>query len=173
MNYKGPNKIISADGTTMKIEGSDGRPFYIDNEDYNLIKEYRWHTDGMGYISTNLTINNKYTARRIYRIILNDKGIDHIDGDKRNNRKSNLRKCTQQQNTFNSRKKNTKSPRPKTQYKGVYWYRSGLTKPWMARISPNGKGIYLGYFKTDEFAARAYDIAAKKYFGEFARLNFS
>ena len=174
MRKLGPNKIISDDGKLMIIEGSDGNPFKIDSEDYHRIKDLRWHTDGMGYVSANRWINKKVCAIRIYRIILNNKGIDHIDGDKRNNCKSNLRLCTQKQNTWNSKKpirKNIK--RKQTLYKGVYCFKSGLKKPWMARIAPNGKAIYLGYYKTDVEAAKAYDDAAKKYFGEFAKLNFT
>lgn len=89
-------------------------------------------------------------------------GIDHINGDKTDNRIINLRECTKAQNARNARG----------------WGRSGLKGvgarrgKWRAYIQVDGRVIHLGTFEQQEAAARAYDAAAVRHFGEFARLNF-
>ena len=81
------------------------------------------------------------------------------------NRRANLRLSTVAQNAWNSKKRN-----PRSGYKGV-WFAAdkGL---WRAAIVCHGRRIHLGYFTDKIAAARAYDAAAKKYYKEFARLNF-
>lgn len=104
----------------------------------------------------------------LHRVIIGveDKAfaVDHRDGDTTNNRRDNLRVCTQQQNTFNS-----KSRKSASGYKGVVW--TPHCKKWSARITKDGKDIYLGLLLEIKDAALAYNVAAVKYFGEFARLN--
>ena len=95
----------------------------------------------------------------------NELVVDHRDCDGLNNQRSNLRVCSVAQNAMNQRKKASAS-----KYKGV-WLTKGVRK-FGASIKIQQKRIYLGCFKTLEDAARAYDIAAKIYFGEFARPNF-
>lgn len=87
--------------------------------------------------------------------------IDHIDGDVSNNRWTNLRLATKSQNKANSKryKNNT------TGYKGV----TKVRDKWRAYIAVDKKRIWLGYYKTPEDASDAYQKAATKYFGEFAR----
>jgi hypothetical protein len=88
---------------------------------------------------------------------------DHINGNVLDNRKENLRSCTNQENTFNAKIKN------KSGYKGVCWHKR-ISK-WNANIRINDKLIHLGYFEDIYEAAATYNSAAKEYFGEFARLN--
>jgi hypothetical protein len=91
--------------------------------------------------------------------------IDHINGDPLDNRKSNLRFATYQQNHWNSKK--TKG----TKYQGVSFVKQiGL---WQARIRHEGIYVHLGYHRSAEDAARAYDFVAIRLQGEFAYLNFS
>lgn len=97
--------------------------------------------------------------------------VDHINGDGLDNRRANLRVCSRRDNNCNA----SKAPGKSSRYKGV----SLSYGKWRAAIRggpvmPNGwrKGIVLGYFSDEEDAARAYDAAAVRYFGEFARLNF-
>lgn len=89
--------------------------------------------------------------------------IDHKNGNASDNRLSNLRVATVSQNIANSR------PQAGTAsgVKGVK--KQSLSDSWMARITVNRKEIYLGTFKSKDDAAAAYAVAAKKYFGEFAR----
>lgn len=92
--------------------------------------------------------------------------IDHKDRDRDNDRIANLREATRTLNNGNASRRvdNTSG------YKGVGLHRhSGL---WYARIRVNGRALSLGYHRLKEDAARAYDAAAKRHFGEFAALNF-
>jgi hypothetical protein len=98
--------------------------------------------------------------------------IDHVNGDRSDNRISNLRESTKQQNAWNS------TPRSGTsKFKGVSWHKSA--GKWVAQIRVhhvNGEQItarykHLGVFRTEQEAARAYDLAAVEFHGEFARTN--
>lgn len=92
--------------------------------------------------------------------------VDHKDGDRSNNRVSNLRWCVHRENGRNQLvQKVSKSSRTK----GVYWNKEN--KKWRARIRVDGNLIHLGYFDSEVDAAYAYDVAATHYFGRFARLN--
>lgn len=94
--------------------------------------------------------------------------IDHINGNRLDNRIENLRHATSVENTRNRKKPN--SCKNKSQYKGVS--PSKNPKKWRGRIKVNNKNIYLGSFDTEIEAALAYDKSAKELFGEFAKLNF-
>lgn len=94
--------------------------------------------------------------------------VDHIDGNRSNNKWSNLREANKQQNSANVKlqKNNT------TGFKGVFKDKRELKKRYRAYIKVNYKRIHLGLYSTPDEAARAYDEAAMRYFGEFAELNF-
>lgn len=91
--------------------------------------------------------------------------IDHINRDRADNRKSNLRLVTNQQNSFNS----TTGINNSSGYKGVSW--SKAAKAWEARLMLNGRSVYLGLHRTKEEAAARYNEAAAHFFGEYAALN--
>lgn len=91
--------------------------------------------------------------------------VDHINGNKLDNRRSNLRIATPQQSAYNTTKPN------KNGYRGVTLH-AGRAKPYQASIHLNGRKKSLGYYATAREAAAAYDAAALLHQGEFAKLNF-
>ena len=159
----------------MRIPLTQGEFAVIDDEDYPKVMNYKWcvskNKDGsIHYVLTRpLNELGNYKNLKLHRLIMNILDpkikVDHINGNPLDNRKCNLRLCGTAQNSKNRKlqKNNTSG------YKGLE-YRSYMNK-YRARIFCNGKHIYLGWFKTKEEAAEAYNIAAVKYFGEFARLN--
>lgn len=146
-------------------ETAKGEQFCFDKEYFDLISQFTWHKDTQGYFGA----NHKDTIIKLHRLIMGFPEnilIDHINGDSSNNRRNNLRICTNQQNVMNKKKPSL----GKTSiYKGVSWHRR--VKKWHAAICLNQKDIHLGYFNYEVDAAKAYNHAAVKYFGEFARLN--
>lgn len=90
--------------------------------------------------------------------------IDHIDGDKQNNKVENLRPTDQKLNQANRKARTDVT----SKYKGVGFHRN----KWRAFITKGGVFCGLGTFTTEEAAAKAYDEAALKHFGQHARLNF-
>jgi hypothetical protein len=132
----------------------------IDSEDYDKVKFSRWQVikrRDVFHVQSSFD-HNIY----LHRIILpGHKLIDHKNGDGLDNRKENLRPADKRTNAQNRR------VTPGT-FKGVLRARSG---GFLARIVIEGKQKYLGTFPSREEAAKAYNEAALKYFGEFARLN--
>ena len=153
-----------------EIPLTQGKFALVDDEDFDRINQWKWcYRQGYAIRGVNLGKRKVKTIQMHTLIIGTPKGMttDHINGNKIDNRRSNLRICTQKQNTKNRQvsKKIVKS----STYKGVSWHKQN--KKWQANIKVNYHHIYLGTFKTENEAARAYDTAATKHFGEFARLN--
>lgn len=94
--------------------------------------------------------------------------IDHINGNRSDNRIKNLRQANRSQNARNR----GASKGGTSQFCGVSLARRYKSKPWNAAIRAGGKLIYIGRFATEKDAALAYDMEAKKLHGDFARLNF-
>lgn len=97
-----------------------------------------------------------------------DQQIDHRNNQRADNRWKNLRPCIHLENGVGK----TLSKRSSTGLKGVT-HRKGLPKPWKAQIATKGRKYSLGYFTNPKDAARAYDLAAQRFFGEHARTNAS
>lgn len=98
--------------------------------------------------------------------------VDHINGDKLDNRRSNLRLATRSDNEANKKKRRTQGKgQPSSSYKGVCKIIDGRKKCWRASISHNHRQIALGCYFEEKDAAKAYNKAALKYFGEFACIN--
>ncbi len=127
----------------------------------------RVETDGYNRIKLK---NKNYSTHRIIWEMFNEKindklKIDHIDGNRNNNFIENLRLATFSQNSNNYKKpKNNTSG-----YKGVSWKKQN--NKWLVQITVNNKRVYIGYFIDLLTAAKAYNEAALKYHGEFAKLN--
>lgn len=146
----------------------DGTEFYFDLEDYNKIKDIKWKKDKDGYIVSN--VYNKDTKKafgiKMHRLIMDcpdDKYVDHKENERKyDNRKSNLRECTLQENNMHrKRAKNNTSG-----VTGVYWH-SCINK-WTAFIYYKGKKIDLGSYTDFEQAKKKRLDAEKKYYGEFS-----
>jgi hypothetical protein len=91
--------------------------------------------------------------------------LDHINGNKKDNRIKNLREVTKSQNQQNNKKQINKT----SEFKGVSWCKS--RKKWCSYIKLHGKTFNLGRFENETQAAKTYNEAAMKYFGEFASIN--
>jgi len=144
----------------------------VDDEDYEWLSQWKWcaavDKSGTVYAArASPTENGKQKTTRMHRVIMNappDKFVDHRDGNALDNRKQNLRICTNAENTRNQGKKKNNT----TGFCGVF--RNG--KGFIAKLQINGKRLSFGTYSTPEDAAIAYDQAALIHHGEFARLNF-
>jgi len=133
----------------------------IDVCNYKKVSTIRLSTDKNGYV----TVPRRTGFSRLHQLIMNSRYIDHHNGNILDNREVNLRPCEHKQNCRNTKinKNNTSG------FKGVWW--SKKDKRWVAAITYNYKYRYLGEFKNKTDAAIAYNNAAVKYFGKFARPN--
>jgi hypothetical protein len=162
--------------TFRRIYLGEGQWTILDHDDYYRLKDFKWvaYAGGRGgenlyAVRFKLVSPKKTTFVSMHREIMNandERVVDHKNCNSLDNRKNNLRLATRAENIRNRRKqKNTSS-----QFIGVSFSKS--QGRWASEIKCNGKKIWLGRFDNEIDAARAYDEAAKKYFGEFARLNF-
>jgi hypothetical protein len=143
----------------------------VDDADFERVSEFKWQVvcargeTSVWYARRHVWINGRRSTEQMHRFLFPEFSItDHIDGDGLNNQKSNLRECTRNQNG-----QNRKLQDHSTKFKGVHFYKANGT--FQANIQSQGRRIFLGYFKTAIDAAKAYDAAATKYFGSFARTN--
>ncbi|MBN1363140.1 MAG: HNH endonuclease [Sedimentisphaerales bacterium] len=149
---------------------TQGQFAIVDAADYESLARYNWFALGnerTGFYAARWLPGHKTLL--MHRAIMNPPPgmvVDHIDGNRSNNRRANLRVCTPEQNARNRRLRRDGSSR----FKGVSFHR--LSRKWIASICYDGKQIYLGSFDDETEAARAYDRKARDLFGEFARLNF-
>lgn len=135
----------------------------IDDIDLPLVKGYTWFNN-CGYAQSHSSYYN-FLMHQIIMETKNGEMVDHINGNGLDNRRSNLRIATKAQNGWNR-----SAPKSNTSgYKGVSRAKGG--KKWRAYITVLHKRYSLGVFQYIKDAARAYNIAALKYHGEFARLN--
>lgn len=146
-----------------------GRVTVIDHEDYKKIKRYKWHYKDTGYaVSYSKGSAAERKQVRMHRLITKcptRKEVDHIDGNKLNNCKENLRVCTRSQNMMNKGKPKKGSSR----FKGVSWHeKSGK---WRARIKMNGLEMYLGIFESENEAFRVYREACLFHHKAFANIG--
>lgn len=171
---------------SAKNKSSNRGKFFalVDDEDYNELSKFNWSISNAGYAQRRVKIGNKVSTILMHRQIMgltfgDSDYVDHINGNRLDNQKSNLRRCTHTQNLHNSKI----SKRNKSRAKGVFHQCSKYTTKngiaykyyWRASIMFNRQLIYLGLFPdTDEGFERAkntYNKAAIKYYGQFAYLN--
>jgi hypothetical protein len=158
-----PKTAANSYGEKMKlIPLSQGKFAKVDDEDFEELSKYKWHYQNYGYAI-------RYGGILMHRQIVSTPlgmDTDHKDLDGLNNCKSNLRICNRHQNKGNMKMLvgNTSG------FKGITFCKD--MGKWRAKIKTNHRNYHLGYFRSPDEAARAYDDAAVKYFGEFARTNF-
>lgn len=150
------------------IKLTRGKVALVDKSDYKYLSQWKWFCDAQGYASRNEKIDGKRTKVRMHRVIAKTpEGMctDHINGNRLDNRKINLRVVNKSQNGMN-RNCNFKTV---TGYKGVT--RRADTGKYRAYITKEGKRIWLGQFNTAYEAAQSYNNAAIEMFGEYSKLN--
>ena len=158
-----------------RIPLTQGKYAIVDPEDFERLNKHKWYAvkcKHTFYAIRCIGPRKRRILIRMHREIINPPDhlvVDHINHNGLDNRKANLRPATHAQNNYNKliiKRKNSSS-----KYKGVTWFKN--SKIWRARIDVNGQRKFLGYFKDEIQAAKAYDKAAKMYHGEFATLNFT
>ena len=159
-------------GEIVEIRLSNGDITIVDAVDADLL-QLRWqcHTSGHNSYATHgskkhsFSMHRHIMARVTGRPLVKGEIVDHINGNSLDNRRSNLRLATHQQNIHNQRR----NSRNTSGYKGVSYARR--MNKWLAKIKINGKCKSLGYYVTPEEAFAAYCAAAKEAFGDFARFE--
>lgn len=142
----------------------------VDDEDFYLLSENNWQVNlGTKMVQRCERVAGKIKTLLLARVITNapkNMQVDHKNHNKLDNQKSNLRVCTRSQNGQNRTKQSSPSH---SKYKGVSFWDG----KWKAKIRVKNVNIYLGTFKDEISAAKAYDKVAKENFGEFAFPNFN
>ena len=137
-----------------------GEEIVVDNDLYNELNQYKWHIH-QGYACRSVSVDGKNRKLRMHRSILglewgvqgaNTAVVDHIDRDKLNNTRSNLRLCSKQENEWNRSKYSSNT----SGYPGVRHKKDCPENPYQAVIKVNGKDVCLGNHPTPEKAYIAY-----------------
>ena len=177
-----PNEIFIRDGVgIIVLYDKQNRPHaetLIDVEDIDRCKNIKWSVISMNpkhrlmYVVTNRVQVKKHDliSERLHAFLMGVKTnseihVDHKDGNTFNNQKYNLQIITNGQNQIKKRRQKNNT----SGYRGVIWYKN--YNCWAAQISFQRKHYNLGYHKTKEEAAIAYNKKAKELFGAFAVLN--
>lgn len=160
----------------IQLSGKNNNLYAIvDDLDYNMLIKHKWYLSKKGYAVRNRKSVNgikDISPISMHGLVLGFKDgfvIDHINNNKLDNRKENLRFITNRQNI----RRRGKQKNSKTGYKGVYVCKTKGLKSlrYQVYIRVNKKLLFIGYFKNKIEAARAYNVASKKYHGEFGYQN--
>jgi len=154
-----------------EIKLNHGKVALVDDADFDWLNQWKWIAEqgvsGIWYARRTSYETGKKKSVRMHRQLTNNAYpiVDHADRNGLNNQRYNLRSATYSQNIANSKTmKDSKSG-----LKGVHWHKPN--KKWIAKIRIHGKDKHIGCFEDKHQAAKAYEIAAKEAFGEFARIS--
>lgn len=145
-----------------------GQEVLLDKEDYERLKAFRYYLHKKGYAYRfDMTSGTRKAVYLHHDVIGKQEGkvVDHINGVKLDNRKSNLRHISNKENIWKAEKVRESS----SEYKGVCWIKS--SKAWLSAIRYNGKQIRIGLFHDEKVAAYAYNCYAKNLYGQYAYEN--
>lgn len=145
-----------------EIPLSRGKVALVDADDYEWLSIHKWHYTSAGYANSSKL---GYMHRFVLGLTESALVVDHINGNKLDNRRANLRLATRAQNVMNQRTSAANS----SGYKGVSWDKD--VKKWRAYLTYQKKRVYLGLYEDAEDAAQAYNTKATELFGEFAFHN--
>lgn len=160
---------VIIDGGFAYITLTRGQHAIIDLCDLPLVDGYNWYAvkkSNTFYAARTHRANGCKKIIHMHRVICGDDvsdSIDHINGNGLDNTRKNLRPCSNKENCRNQGLRSNN----KSGIKGVGWQKR--EKKWRARIDVDGKCISLGYYSDIADAEKAYEQAAIKYFGDFAR----
>lgn len=150
---------------------------WVDDDDAPAVLSHKWSVrqnrrGGKWYAYRLVRVDGRRRTVYLHRVLTGagpGEEVDHEDGDSLNNRRGNLRLCTRSQNASN--RGPTRAAGRTSRFKGVSRYSKSQDRPWRAKIGFGRAYRWLGNYATEEEAARAYNAAALKYHGEFAKLN--
>lgn len=134
----------------------------VDDDMHHYLSKFKWYLDNYGYVRRHIwtkehNTKSRYIHHEVIGTKVGDENIqwvaDHINRNKLDNRKSNLRMCSSSQNGFNR----TKSYNKSSKMMGVSWHKQ--QQKWESTITKSGKKLFLGMFKTQRMAYNAYKFA--------------
>lgn len=156
-----------------QIPLTKGQVAIVDDSDYEYLMQWKWHSTrgNAGYYAKRMDYKDNrkidvLMARVIMGVTESKIFVDHKNNNTLDNTRGNLRICSNAQNSCNRRSAKGST----SKFLGVSFL--ARMRKWKAQIQKHGKRIYLGLFDNEEDAAKAYDIAAKQYHGEYANVNF-
>lgn len=171
----------------MEILRGNGKfKILIDKEDHDFLKREKWYitvNNNNGTVvlkkyksgsGSNRKWKDKYMQVYMSRFLMNcppNMCVDHINGNKLDNRRFNLRICTKRQNSIN-KKRSSRNNGGTSKYRGVYRNKNKHKNMWSVNIVVNKAVAYRDFFNNEKEAAFAYDKAAKRIHGKYAYLNF-
>ena len=162
--HKGENKFVFL-GNIVMGQTMQGDKFFFDAEDYNEVAKFYWLRHKSGYFYSHDDSGKQIALHRLVMKALPNERIDHINHQKENACKANLRRVTQSENGFNAgRSKNNTSGRT-----GVNFNKN--RNKWIARLMKDGISYFLGSFDSFEEAVAARKAAEDKYFGQYSYEN--
>lgn len=164
--YKKHNQYDFTNDYCIGYTSNTNKQFLVDKEDYDLIYKYCWMENDQGYIMA--YTEKRKSAIRLHRFLLQPKEneiIDHINGDRADNRKNNLRISNKQLNGINRDRNSTNI----SGFKGVSFDKR--YNKYFARIMVDGKSIFIGYYGTAEEASKARIEKENELFGDYSYYN--